>query len=477
MSYQIKSTPFFRRMVTTSKKNGQLQKLKDEYERIKDFNERTIDIKMRQVRLKRLFKEIEEIKETNLKKLRMVKEKMLKNQMPFYRDDLSKSEKNRRRSHQPRSSPEQSKAMTRICSEESFRLAKRSKLNSPPRKAQTDEDEEKSMARVIRRLTYGNRVSSWNMKRMLINSLNGEVDCGLRETLKETRRFLSKPFTRTDPGITSDIINTSKNEKLNHRINNGNSVSHNTIPKTSSHRKKYAAAMDNVEVASNKKLTGSNMSERSTIEDNLYEQSPDEARNLKGSEVIYPYLSSERQSEDDEKRIIARKRWGKISGVINSPFDINKCTRNLETLEKCHNDLEYQLRTISNDTHLPQSQIMVQDEQLNLSENDDDSLIEGEVLVNKEILFEDASPRSASATPKLGPTIPPPPPPPFLFNLYQSYRKMSFPPDNQTISNNNRIATLLKNYPQISYELPAVENQCGSAFRVQRLREIFEHKP
>lgn len=65
MSYQIKSTPFFRRMVSTSKKNGQLQRLKEEYERIKDFNDRTIEMKMRQVRLKRLFREIEEIKETS----------------------------------------------------------------------------------------------------------------------------------------------------------------------------------------------------------------------------------------------------------------------------------------------------------------------------------------------------------------------------------------------------------------------------
>uniref|UniRef100_A0A1A9ZJX1 Uncharacterized protein n=1 Tax=Glossina pallidipes TaxID=7398 RepID=A0A1A9ZJX1_GLOPL len=470
MSYQIKSTPFFRRMVTTSKKNGQLQKLKEEYERIKDFNEHTIDIKMRQVRLKRLFKEIEEIKETNLKKLRMVKEKTLKNQMPFYRDDLSKSEKTRRRSHQRKSSPEQSKAMTRIRSEEGFRLAKRSKMNSPPRKAQTDEDEEKSMARVIRRLNYGNQVSSWNMQRMLTNNLNGEVNVGLRETLKETRRFLNKPFMHTDPGLTSDVTNKSKNEKLKHRINYGNSVSANTIPKTSRQRKKNAAAVDNVGIASNKKLTGSNVSQRSKIEDSVDEKCPDETKNLKGSEAVYSCLSLERLCEDDEKRIIARKRWGRISEVISSPFDMNKCTRNLETLEKCHNDLEYQLRTISNDTHLPQSQIMVQqDAQLNLSENDDDSLIEGEVLVNKEILFEDAISRSASATPKLGPTIPPPPPPPFPFNLHQGYRKMPFQPDN--------VQTILKNYPQISNEFPAVENQCVSAFCVQRLREIFEHKP
>ncbi|KAL9882628.1 uncharacterized protein ACN427_010357 [Glossina fuscipes fuscipes] len=474
MSYQIKSTPFFRRMVTTSKKNGQLQKLKEEYERIKDFNERTIDIKMRQVRLKRLFKEIEEIKETNLKKRRMVKEKTLKNQMPYYRDDLSKSEKNRRRSHQSRSSPEQSKTMTKIRSEEGFGLAKRSKLNSPPRKAQTDEDEEKSMARVKRRLIYGNLVSNWNMQRMLTNNLSGEVNFGLRETLKETRRFLNKPFMHTDPGITSDAINRSKHEKLKHRIN-----SPNTIPKTSRQRKKHAAAMDDVVIASNKKLTGSIMSQRSKIEGNLDGQSlADKTRNHKGSDAIYSCLSSERQSGDDEKRINARKRWDKISGTISSPFDINKCTRFLETLEKCHNDLEYQLRTISNDTHLPQSQIMVQqDEQLNLSENDDDSRIEGEVLVNKEILFEDAISRSPSATPKLGPTIPPPPPPPFPLNLHQDYRKMSFRPDNQIMSNNNRIATLLKNYPPLSCQLLTVENQCGSAFCVQRLREIFEHKP
>lgn len=63
MSYQIKSTPYFRRMFNNSKKNGQLQRLREEYERIQEFNDRTIELKMRQVRLKRLFREIEEIKD------------------------------------------------------------------------------------------------------------------------------------------------------------------------------------------------------------------------------------------------------------------------------------------------------------------------------------------------------------------------------------------------------------------------------
>ncbi|KAH8262099.1 hypothetical protein KR038_004087 [Drosophila bunnanda] len=64
MSYQIKSTPYFRRMFNNSKKNGQLQRLREEYERIQEFNDRTIELKMRQVRLKRLFREIEEMKES-----------------------------------------------------------------------------------------------------------------------------------------------------------------------------------------------------------------------------------------------------------------------------------------------------------------------------------------------------------------------------------------------------------------------------
>ncbi|KAH8339658.1 hypothetical protein KR074_001951 [Drosophila pseudoananassae] len=63
MSYQIKSTPYFRRMFNNSKKNGQLQRLREEYERIQEFNDRTIELKMRQVRLKRLFREIEDIKD------------------------------------------------------------------------------------------------------------------------------------------------------------------------------------------------------------------------------------------------------------------------------------------------------------------------------------------------------------------------------------------------------------------------------
>ncbi|KAH8264706.1 hypothetical protein KR044_001817, partial [Drosophila immigrans] len=63
MSYQIKRTPYFRRMFNNSRRNGQLQRLREEYERIQEFNDRTIELKMRQVRLKRLFREIEDINE------------------------------------------------------------------------------------------------------------------------------------------------------------------------------------------------------------------------------------------------------------------------------------------------------------------------------------------------------------------------------------------------------------------------------
>ncbi|KAH8387352.1 hypothetical protein KR093_006499, partial [Drosophila rubida] len=64
MSYQIKRTPYFRRMFNNSRRNGQLQRLREEYERIQEFNDHTIELKMRQVRLKRLFREIEDINES-----------------------------------------------------------------------------------------------------------------------------------------------------------------------------------------------------------------------------------------------------------------------------------------------------------------------------------------------------------------------------------------------------------------------------
>ncbi|XP_037938441.1 uncharacterized protein LOC119671752 [Teleopsis dalmanni] len=80
MSYQIKSTPYFRRLVATSKQNGELQRLKEEYDRIKEFNERSIEKKMRQVRLKRLFKEIEEIKESSFSGGRRIRRERKKTQ-------------------------------------------------------------------------------------------------------------------------------------------------------------------------------------------------------------------------------------------------------------------------------------------------------------------------------------------------------------------------------------------------------------
>ncbi|XP_030079431.1 transcription factor SPT20 homolog [Drosophila hydei] len=64
MSYQIKRTPYFRRMFNNSRRNGQLQRLREEYERIQEFNDRTIELKMRQVRLKRLFREIDDINDS-----------------------------------------------------------------------------------------------------------------------------------------------------------------------------------------------------------------------------------------------------------------------------------------------------------------------------------------------------------------------------------------------------------------------------
>lgn len=63
MSYQIKRTPYYRRIFNNSRRNGQLQRLREEFERIQEFNDRTIELKMRQVRLKRLFREIDDINE------------------------------------------------------------------------------------------------------------------------------------------------------------------------------------------------------------------------------------------------------------------------------------------------------------------------------------------------------------------------------------------------------------------------------
>ncbi|KAI9575968.1 uncharacterized protein LOC119642901 [Glossina fuscipes] len=399
MSYHLKSTPFFWRTSLTGKKNGQLQKLKEEHDRIKEFNGRTIDTKMCHVRLKRLFKEIEEIKETNLKRRNTIKEEPLKNQMPFYHDDSSKTEKNRRRSYQHRSSADQSKTMIQKRNEGGLSRAIRTRIATSPRKAKTDKDEQTSMTRVNRRLKYGNEVSNWNMQRMLTNNLSGEVKVGLRQTLKETRRFFRKPSARTGPAGTLDVINRNKNEKMKHCINYVNNVSPNTIPKTSRRRKKDAAAMDDVRTASNPNLTDGNMSQQFNFGCKPGEYFRGSEMTTKRGELFYSGLSSEIQSEDDDKRTIARKRWDKISEVISSRFDINKSARNLKTLEKCGNDLEYQLRTISNDTHLPQSQIMVQrGEQMNPSENNGDSLFEGEIFVNKEILLDVIS-RSVNATP------------------------------------------------------------------------------
>ncbi|XP_065365166.1 uncharacterized protein LOC135958211 [Calliphora vicina] len=146
MSYQIKSTPYFQRMLTKSKHNGQLQMLKKEYERMNVFDELNIDMKMREVRLKRLFKEIEHIRKCNLKR--------------SHRLDLT--EKSKTKEAERLENLKKAKKLGQYFSQRNLRDAELEAKRLLRKKHKLEEKQLESAA--LKRIKYGNEISDWNRR-------------------------------------------------------------------------------------------------------------------------------------------------------------------------------------------------------------------------------------------------------------------------------------------------------------------------
>ncbi|XP_054730747.1 uncharacterized protein LOC129239335 [Anastrepha obliqua] len=353
MSYQIKSTPFFRRMVSASKKNGQLQRLKEEYERIKEFNDRTIEMKMRQVRLKRLFREIEEIKE-------------------------SSSQWKRRRIATERSKTnEEKRAQTLVKSKE---LGKQySKMNALVERCASRMEAASSGAAV------GGMFSRMELERKQrsdkrINYGNNRSRMNIQKLTTSPRKPVGKPELATEREL------KELKEKRNNRLSFGNSCSSRNLLKK--------VKKNNLQKSSNgTSISSLNDSEITKVydQDSQYKFAHDaEAVDLpvmmfvprqKDFEDMCRRKSQSNSSKtlvktEEDPQIRAKQHWRKLALIVRQ--------RNVHPLVDNQEDSseEYTLREISNTTDLTLRQLKNKTSPSN-SEND---LLPGEVLLSVESL-------------------------------------------------------------------------------------------
>lgn len=171
MSYQIKRTPYFRRMFNNSRRNGQLQRLREEYERIQEFNDRTIELKMRQVRLKRLFREIEDINESP-----SISNTLRQRQQPLTLLPLSPEAQQAQQRRERLEALERARELGQEISRRNAELAEngtgfylRSELRSTAKMRAADEARRQAQERrerAARRISYGNAQSRSNIERI-----------------------------------------------------------------------------------------------------------------------------------------------------------------------------------------------------------------------------------------------------------------------------------------------------------------------
>ncbi|XP_039965947.1 uncharacterized protein LOC120778249 [Bactrocera tryoni] len=361
MSYQIKSTPFFRRMVSTSKKNGQLQRLKEEYERIKDFNDRTIEMKMRQVRLKRLFREIEEIKETSSqwKRRRVAPMDRLRTNEEIRVETLVKAKE---------LGKEYSKmnALVDRCSSRLDAVASGAAVGSMSSRIELERK-----ARSDKRISYGNDRSRMNIQKISTTQRksNTKTVISAEQELKELK------------------------DRLKNRLQFGNSCSSRNLSrklKKDGHRK----ATEGKSLIEFGKLTEHETLQCKIIRDSGGLEMPsmtfnDTSRPTKTFEDMHTSralggMSDVSSKNDEDRRIRARQRWRKLALLVRHRFD-TFLRRNAPPPLRDNSDTgseEYSLRAISNDTDLPLSQLRNKAS----PPNSEAELQPGEVLLSVESL-------------------------------------------------------------------------------------------
>lgn len=363
MSYQIKSTPFFRRMVSTSKKNGQLQRLKEEYERIKDFNDRTIEMKMRQVRLKRLFREIEEIKESSSqwKRRRVAPIDRLRTNEEIRVENLVKAKE---------LGKEYSKmnALVDRCSSRLDAVASGAAVGSISSRIELERK-----ARSDKRISYGNDRSRMNIQKISTTQRksNTKTLISAEQELKELK------------------------DKLKNRLQFGNSCSSRNLSrklKKDGHRK----ATEGKSLIEFGKLTEHETLQCKYTRDAGGLEMPsmafnDTSRHTKTFEDMHTIraLDNSKMSDlspknDEDRRIRARQRWHKLALLVRHRFD-TFLRRNAPPPLRDNSETgseEYSLRAISNDTDLPLSQLRNKAS----PPNSEAELLPGEVLLSVESL-------------------------------------------------------------------------------------------
>lgn len=363
MSYQIKSTPFFRRMVSTSKKNGQLQRLKEEYERIKDFNDRTIEMKMRQVRLKRLFREIEEIKESSSqwKRRRVAPIDRLRTNEEIRVENLVKAKE---------LGKEYSKmnALVDRCSSRLDAVASGAAVGSISSRIELERK-----ARSDKRISYGNDRSRMNIQKISTTQRksNTKTLISAEQELKELK------------------------DKLKNRLQFGNSCSSRNLSrklKKDGHRK----ATEGKSLIEFGKLTEHETLQCKFTRDAGGLEMPsmafnDTSRHTKTFEDMHTIraLDNSKMSDlspknDEDRRIRARQRWHKLALLVRHRFD-TFLRRNAPPPLRDNSETgseEYSLRAISNDTDLPLSQLRNKAS----PPNSEAELLPGEVLLSVESL-------------------------------------------------------------------------------------------
>lgn len=363
MSYQIKSTPFFRRMVSTSKKNGQLQRLKEEYERIKDFNDRTIEMKMRQVRLKRLFREIEEIKESSSqwKRRRVAPIDRLRTNEEIRVENLVKAKE---------LGKEYSKmnALVDRCSSRLDAVASGAAVGSISSRLELERK-----ARSDKRISYGNDRSRMNIQKISTTQRksNTKTLISAEQELKELK------------------------DKLKNRLQFGNSCSSRNLSrklKKDGHRK----ATEGKSLIEFGKLTEHETLQCKYTRDAGGLEMPsmafnDTSRHTKTFEDMHTIraLDNSKMSDlspknDEDRRIRARQRWHKLALLVRHRFD-TFLRRNAPPPLRDNSETgseEYSLRAISNDTDLPLSQLRNKAS----PPNSEAELLPGEVLLSVESL-------------------------------------------------------------------------------------------
>lgn len=471
MSYQIKSTPYFRRMLTTSKRNGQLQKLKEEYDQIKVFNEHSIEMKMRQVRLKRLFKEIEEIKETsNLKKRNLGPKKKAANKTKGDErlENLMKAKDLgqffSRRNAVGYANSDLSIVQSSGCSK--FGL-----LSQRQEQERCRLEEELLKARVEKRIKYGNDISSWNMYKLQRSYLRREISHGLSENRKQ-----SSNAKQDDVKIPKDQISETclfvEREKLKQMISYGNILHDMNLKEKPKKQKTLSFSSDCIELhtepadddtkssllnsKANRHLdhetTGAN------VDATLFKSCDD--INV-GDEQLELMVSC--NSSEADKRTKAKTQWCKLAEFIKTSLILQRPKQAIYCLEKHEGIVENQLRYISNGTNLPQTDIIpMRDEQLNLSENEDE--YNNEKFFNSEYLFESILSKKTKLPPTSTSTSPPQP-------LSTTLMQLKLKPVNK-VPKDDQIKDLINQYA--SYSMDVVKKEIGP-IGVQEMRRIYEH--